>query len=247
MPCVDCVGLVVLVRRVRWLRGRLALAPSSQPNPSPLKPSSQPQPSSDAQPPSTHPPSLPAPSAQPTLPPIPTTTTPYPPHRRDRVRQLALEERHEVAPERAVARLGARVEHQVQQVEARQQRRRQVDVLRQRELGEVARPLRVCAREDRRARVELRHEPGLRDRDGLLLHDLVQHRARAVGHLVELVDAADALVAEHQRARLEHHLVRLGVLGHVGGQADRGRALAARVDAARRDLVDEAEQLRLGD
>ena len=39
-----------------------------------------------------------------------------------------------------------------------------------------------------------------------------RHGAGAVGHLVELVDAADALVAQHQRAALQHHLPRLRVL-----------------------------------
>lgn len=46
----------------------------------------------------------------------------------------------------------------------------------------------------------------LGDADGLLLHDLVDGGAVGVGHLIELVDAAHALVRQHQRAALQHHL-----------------------------------------
>ena len=50
-----------------------------------------------------------------------------------------------------------------------------------------------------------------------------RHGAGAVGHLVELVDAADALVAQHQRAALQHHLPRLRVLpGSWCGQLQTG-------------------------
>ena len=44
--------------------------------------------------------------------------------------------------------------------------------------------------------------------------------ARRVAHLVELVDAADAVVGEDERARLKHHLLRLGIFGDVSSQTD---------------------------
>ena len=59
--------------------------------------------------------------------------------------------------------------------------------------------------------------------------DLVEDGARRVAHLVELVDAADAVVGEHERARLQHHLPRLGVLRHVRRQAHGRRALTGSV------------------
>jgi hypothetical protein len=40
-------------------------------------------------------------------------------------------------------------------------------------------------------------DPGLRDGHRLLLHHLVDGDAVGVGHLVELVDAANASVGEH--------------------------------------------------
>lgn len=73
----------------------------------------------------------------------------------------------------------------------------------------------------------------------------MQHRARAVAHLVELVDAADAVVAEHQGAGLQDKLPRLGVLHHVGGQTHGAGALSRRVLAAGHQVVDVLQQLGL--
>lgn len=45
--------------------------------------------------------------------------------------------------------------------------------------------------------------------------------ASGVVHLVKLVDAADAIVSQHECAGLKDQLFGLGVLGHVRGEADR--------------------------
>ena len=58
------------------------------------------------------------------------------------------------------------------------------------------------------------------------LTDLVEDGARRVAHLVELVDAADAVVGEDERACLKYHLLRFGVFGDVGGQTDGAGPLA---------------------
>ncbi len=55
-------------------------------------------------------------------------------------------------------------------------------------------------------------------------------------HFVELVDAADAVVGEHQGAGLDDELVRLLVADHGRRQTGRRRRLARRVDGARREL-----------
>ena len=81
--------------------------------------------------------------------------------------------------------------------------------------------------------------------EGLLLHDLVQHRARAVAHLVELVDAADAVVAQHQSSCLQDQLPGLRVLHHVGGETHGAGALPWRVLAAGHQVVDVLQQLGL--
>lgn len=83
------------------------------------------------------------------------------------------------------------------------------------------------------------------DGEGLLLHDLVQHRACVVTHLVELVDAANAVVAQHQRSGLQHQLPGLWVLHHVGGETHSAGALSWRVLAAGNQVVDVLQQLGL--
>lgn len=51
----------------------------------------------------------------------------------------------------------------------------------------------------------------------------------AISHLIKLVNAADALVAEHQRATLQGHLPSQGVLHHRRRQAHSARPAASRV------------------
>ena len=58
-------------------------------------------------------------------------------------------------------------------------------------------------------------DAGLGDGDGLLLHGLVDGHLVLHVHLVKLVDAADAVVRQHQRARLDAEVVAVGLLrGH---------------------------------
>lgn len=139
------------------------------------------------------------------------------------------------------------VEHEEEDVEAGEQRGRQVDVLDGGDARVVAAVERVGGREDRGARVEGGGDAGFGDGDGLLLHDFVDGRPVAVVHLVELVDAADAVVGEHQGAALEHHLVGHGVAHDRGGEADAAAAASGGVDAARGDFGDVLEELRFGD
>ena len=58
-------------------------------------------------------------------------------------------------------------------------------------------------------------DAGLGDGDGLLLHGLVDGHLVFHVHLVKLVNAADAIVRQHQRARLDAEVVAVGLLrGH---------------------------------
>ncbi len=49
---------------------------------------------------------------------------------------------------------------------------------------------------------------------------------------------------QHKRARFEDDVLSLGVLGHIRSETNCRRALARRVDAARRYLVHVLQQLR---
>lgn len=86
--------------------------------------------------------------------------------------------------------------------------------------------------------------PCLGDGEGLLLHDLVQHRARAVAHLVELVDAAHTVITKNKRTSLQHQLPGLRVLHDVGRETHSARAFTRRVLTARHQVVNVLQQLR---
>ena len=74
----------------------------------------------------------------------------------------------------------------------------------------------------------------------------MQHCTRHVVHLVELVDTADAVIAQHQRARLQTQFARLGVARHAPGQTGGGGGASGGVHGAWRDGVDVLEELGLG-
>ncbi len=103
-----------------------------------------------------------------------------------------------------VVQLVLRVEHEEDEVEPAQQRVRQLDVL---DDGLLLVPLgvdRVGGGQDGRAGVELANHARLGNAQRLLLHHLVEDGPGRVGHLVKLVDAADAVVGEDEGAPVRH-------------------------------------------
>jgi hypothetical protein len=138
------------------------------------------------------------------------------------------------------------VAEDAEDVEAREDGVGELDVLREGLAGVVPPADGVGGGHHGAAGLEGRDDAGLGDGDALLLHGLVDGGAVLVGHLVELVDAADAAVGEDERAALEHPLARHGVLVDGRGEADGGRALARGVDAAGGGLLDVLEDLGLG-
>lgn len=80
--------------------------------------------------------------------------------------------------------------------------------------------------------------------NGLLFHDLVDGGTVTFGHFVELIDAANALVGQHECAALQNHLVGERVLHDGGRQTDARRPTAGGVLAAHGQAIDVAQQLR---
>ena len=68
-----------------------------------------------------------------------------------------------------------------------------------------------------------------------------------LGHLVEFVDAADALIAEHQRASLDGELARALFSRQRHCETGARRIGATNVHASRRDLRHGSEHLRLAE
>jgi len=107
----------------------------------------------------------------------------------------------------------------------------------------LLRLVRVRGGDDGGAAVYLAGDAALGDADGLLLHRFVDAAPVLRLDQRELVDAADAEVGQHQRARLDHVLV--AVLEECHGQPRGSGADARGHDRAHRDLGGETKQLRL--
>ena len=106
--------------------------------------------------------------------------------------------------ELAVGALVDAIKHQVHQIESAQQRWRQVNVLRYRQVWVVFRADRVGRSKNTRPGIERSDDTRFCDGDSLLLHHFVQDRTSRVGHLVEFVDTADTAIAEDESTRFEH-------------------------------------------
>lgn len=73
----------------------------------------------------------------------------------------------------------------------------------------------------------------------------MEDAAGRVVHLIELVDAADAVIGQDQGPRLQDELSGVGVFGDVGRQTDGRGALSRRILTSRHQVVHVLEQLRL--
>lgn len=79
-----------------------------------------------------------------------------------------------------------------------------------------------------------------------MLHGLVNSDLILDVHLVELIDAADTVVGEHQSASFDAELSRLWVFLHTGRQTSSIGSLTTTVDGTGQELRDVLEELRLG-
>mmetsp|Transcript_99618 Transcript_99618/g.171549 ORF Transcript_99618/g.171549 Transcript_99618/m.171549 type:complete len:419 (-) Transcript_99618:949-2205(-) len=134
----------------------------------------------------------------------------------------------------------------VQQVEALQDRLRQVHVLLEGEGLVVVAPDGVGRRDDGAPGLEGGDDAGLRDGDGLLLHRLVDGRTVAIAHLVKLVDHADPAVRNHQGPPLQSPLPCSRVWVDSGRQPYGGAPTPRRENGAVGRLLHVLQELGLG-
>mmetsp|Transcript_9781 Transcript_9781/g.34429 ORF Transcript_9781/g.34429 Transcript_9781/m.34429 type:complete len:583 (-) Transcript_9781:609-2357(-) len=151
----------------------------------------------------------------------------------------------DVRRDRAVGELVAIIDDDEKQIEAGHDGGGHVDVGLERLGLVVAAVLRVGGGQNCRPRVEVGVDTRLCDGNRLLLHGLVDGRPVLLVHLVKLVDAAEAVVCEDERAALERPLLGERVLVDARREADGRGAFARRVDGARHDAAAILEQLRL--
>ena len=109
------------------------------------------------------------------------------------------------------------VDHE-EQVEARHNRWGDVDVVAEGLGTIVSTSVGVSGSQDRGTSVESCVDASLSDRDSLLLHSLVNSNLILDLHLVELIDAADAVISEHESTSLNAELSSLVILAHRSGQ-----------------------------
>lgn len=133
-----------------------------------------------------------------------------------------------------------------EQVETRHDWGRDVDVVAER-LGTVI-PTSdwIGSSQDRGTGIERGVDSCLGDRDGLLFHSFVNGNLILDVHLVELVDAADTMVGEHECTCLDAELTRLIVFTDGSRQTSSVRRLSTTVNGSWQELTDVLEELRFG-
>lgn len=133
-----------------------------------------------------------------------------------------------------------------EQIETRQQSSGQLDILLHCATRIVAAEGGIGSSQDGDTRIQRGHDARLGNGNGLLLHHLVYGRTIRVSHLVELIDAADALIGQHQGAALERHFASEWILHDSCRQTHARGAAACGVLRAYGQATNVAQQLRFG-
>ena len=134
----------------------------------------------------------------------------------------------------------------VDHVETRQDRGLKVNVL-ARGLEVVVSPENWVGRgEHGGSRVQNGGNASLGDRNGLLLHGLVNGNTVVLSHLVKLINAHHTTVSEHHGTSFKVKVPGGGITNHGGGETSGTAALAGGVDTNGRDLFHKLEHLTLG-
>mmetsp|Transcript_28087 Transcript_28087/g.61018 ORF Transcript_28087/g.61018 Transcript_28087/m.61018 type:complete len:598 (+) Transcript_28087:901-2694(+) len=150
---------------------------------------------------------------------------------------------HDVIGDVVVVALVMDVLHHEHQVESRHNRRGELTIFVQGLSRVVVRVSRQAGGQDGGPRIQCRLDASFGERDRLLLHRFVNGALILLVHQFELVDAADAVVCQHEGSRLDDlFLVHLHVSRHRGGETRGRRGFARREDSARQELGGPLQQ-----
>ena len=83
----------------------------------------------------------------------------------------------------------------------------------------------------------------LGNRDSLLLHGLMDSHLILDIHLVELVNAANTMVSQHEGTRLNAKLASLRILAHTRRQTSGITGLSTAIDGSGQELADIFQEL----
>ena len=89
-------------------------------------------------------------------------------------------------------------------------------------------------------------DTGLGERDGLLLHSLMDSHLILDVHFVELVNAADSVIGKHESSCFDAEVSSLGVLQHTGGETSSTGCLSTCVDGSWQERANVLQELRFG-
>merc|ERR1712118_514895 len=112
------------------------------------------------------------------------------------------------------------VQHQPNEVKARHEVRRKINVLHDRLPLVIGGIFWIRGSQDGAASVEAAHDAALGNRDSLLLHHFMENGPRVLIHLVELVNATDTTVRKHQGAALQNEILGVWISGDIGCQTN---------------------------
>ncbi len=139
------------------------------------------------------------------------------------------------------------IEHYKNQIESRQKCRRQINVLMRGQFPVVSPVERVGRGQNRRSSVQRRYHPHFRDRNRLLLHDLVNRSPVMFAHFVKLVNAANSHVGKDQGPAFQRNFARVRVLHDRRCEPHTRASFSGRVDASGRNMGYVFQKLTFGD
>mmetsp|Transcript_11421 Transcript_11421/g.28919 ORF Transcript_11421/g.28919 Transcript_11421/m.28919 type:complete len:525 (-) Transcript_11421:282-1856(-) len=138
------------------------------------------------------------------------------------------------------------VDDDEEEVETRHDGRGHLQVLAQRLGAVVAATDGVRSGQNRRAGVESSVQTCFGYADRLLLHGLVDRDLVLLIHLVKLIDAANAIIRQHQRPGFDAELAGLVILTNARCKSRRGRGTTRGVHGPRHEPGGVLEELTLG-
>ena len=89
-------------------------------------------------------------------------------------------------------------------------------------------------------------DTGLGERDGLLLHCLMDSHLILDVHFVELVNAADSVIGKHESSCFDAEVSSLRVLQHTGSKTSSTGCFSTCIDGSWQERANVFQELRFG-
>ncbi|KAF1752893.1 hypothetical protein GCK72_019448 [Caenorhabditis remanei] len=104
----------------------------------------------------------------------------------------------------------------------------------------------VSGGDDSSTCIQSGHDTSLGNRDGLLLHNLMNSSSVVIHHLIKLIDTADSTIRQHQSTSFKRHFSSNWILHNSSSQTDSRRSTTSGVLRTWGKTVNVSEKLRFG-